>query len=184
MARGYILLHRQIWDNKIWKDKEPFDKRSAWIDLLMMANHADNDMIVGMKNVTVKRGEIHTSISNLAKRWRWSDNKVKRFLHLLSEQEMVHTSGLPYGTRVTIVKYEVFQAPKNVDGLANEPANEPSNEPANEPANGLQTNNVINNVSKNETNNVRKKSYKRPAGEHSSSLKAWEELERRIEGNG
>ena len=36
---GWISIYRQIQDNWIWKSKEPFDKRSAWIDLLLMVNH-------------------------------------------------------------------------------------------------------------------------------------------------
>ena len=180
MAKGYILIHRKIWDNRIWKRSEPFDGRSAWLDLLLMANHADKQMIIGVKTVTIKRGEIYTSNRNLAKRWHWSINKVVRYLTLLSEQGMITVNGTPNGTRLAIVKYGFYQGSRNT----NEYTHEYTDEYTNEYTYGLQTNNVINNVSKNETNNVRKKYSKRPAGDRSSSLKAWEELERRIEGNG
>lgn len=36
---GWISLYRQIKESWIWKDKEPFDKRSAWIDLLLTVNY-------------------------------------------------------------------------------------------------------------------------------------------------
>ena len=38
---GWIKLHRRMLDSDIWKatKRKPFDKRSAWIDLLLRANH-------------------------------------------------------------------------------------------------------------------------------------------------
>jgi hypothetical protein len=41
-VEGWIKLYRKLWDDEIWDDElEPHNKRSAWIDLLMMANHED-----------------------------------------------------------------------------------------------------------------------------------------------
>ena len=37
--KGWISIHRQLQEHWIWKSKEPFDKRSAWIDLLMLVNY-------------------------------------------------------------------------------------------------------------------------------------------------
>lgn len=180
MAKGYILLYRQIWDNRIWNDDEPFDKRSAWIDLLLMANHADKDMLMGLKVVNFKRGQIHTSCVNLSKRWHWSRNRVARYLKLLSELGMITFSGAANGTTITVIKYEFFQDWRAANGATNGA----TNEAANGATHGAHTKNVLKNDTKNERMNEGKKSYKRPAGDRSSSLKAWEELERRIEGNG
>ena len=194
MAKGYILVHRQIWDNRIWNDDEPFDKRSAWIDLLLMANHADKDMLMGLKVVNFKRGQIHTSCVNLAKRWHWSRNRVARYLRLLSELGMISlssaTNGTTRGTTITVIKYGLYQDWRSANGATNEAANEATREATNgaadEATRGAYTKNVRKNVLKNGTKNVIKNEeyYKRPAGDRSSSLKAWEELERRIEGNG
>lgn len=150
MAKGYISIHRKIWDNDIWQTKEPFDVRSAWIDLLLMANHADNDCIMGKSLVRIKRGQLHTSINHLAKRWRWSMNKVRRYLRLLDETGMIQTDGTANGTTITIVKYEVYQNQRQTNGIANESTNGTTNESTNGTTNGTQTiknNNVINNVS-------------------------------------
>lgn len=182
MAKGYILLHRQIWDNRIWNDKEPFDGRSAWIDLLLMANHADKDMLIGLKVVNFKRGQIHTSCVNLAKRWHWSRNRVARYLKLLSELGMITFSGAANGTTITVIKYEFFQDWRSANGAPNGATNGATNEAANGATRGAHTKNVIKNGTKNVSKN--EEYYKRPAGERLSSLKAWEDLERRIEGNG
>ena len=39
--KGYVFVYRSVKDNWIWNSKEPFDKRSAWIVLILTANHQD-----------------------------------------------------------------------------------------------------------------------------------------------
>ena len=163
MGKGYILLHRQIWDNDIWQEKEPFDKRAAWIDLLLMANHGDKQLIYGMTAMTIKRGQLHTSVGHLAKRWGWSYKKVVRFLDLLKSLEMVQTDGRANGTTITLVNYSVYQdsgqANDRTNDRTNNRATDRSNDRATDRAGDRQTNNVINNERKNErkneSNNVR-----------------------------
>ena len=43
--KGFIALYRDILDHWIWTDNQPFDRRSAWIDLLLMVNHSDNTIL-------------------------------------------------------------------------------------------------------------------------------------------
>lgn len=135
MSKGYILLHRQIWDNDIWQEKEPFDKRAAWIDLLMMANHADNKSIKGMSVVNVKRGQVLTSYNHMATRWHWSKSKVFRFMKQLAKRDMIELrnvneteNGTTSGTLVTIVKYSVFQGARNGNGTEIETESETKTE--------------------------------------------------------
>lgn len=124
MKDGFIKLHRQIQDHWLWKNGEPFDKRSAWIDLLLLANwETATNSIKGIK-FEQKRGEVVESISFLAKRWGWSENKVRRFVADLAEEGMVRAHGRPYGTSITIEKYELFQSRRRADGRANERAGE------------------------------------------------------------
>jgi hypothetical protein len=44
---GWIAIDRKLLDSLIWNDDEPFNKRAAWIDLLMMANYEDTEQCVG-----------------------------------------------------------------------------------------------------------------------------------------
>jgi hypothetical protein len=46
MAEGFIKLHRSIKDCWLWKDDEPFSKRDAWIDLLLLANYTDKKILL------------------------------------------------------------------------------------------------------------------------------------------
>ena len=43
---GWIKLYRKMVDCCIWQSNEPFDKRSAWVDLLLLMQHKDKKMMV------------------------------------------------------------------------------------------------------------------------------------------
>lgn len=85
---GWIKLHRDITSHWIWDDK-PFDRRSAWIDLILMANHKDNKVVLGNEIINVNRGSFITSEIKLMERWGWSKTKVRSFLNLLENDEMI-----------------------------------------------------------------------------------------------
>ena len=55
---GWIKLHRQIVESDIWssEDQEPFDRRSAWIYLLLIVNNEDRDTVFDGKNKTSRSG--------------------------------------------------------------------------------------------------------------------------------
>ena len=87
--KGWIKTYRKIQDCWIWLEKEPFDKRSAWIDLLLTANHSDVRIRFNGDFITVEKGQILTSIRTLAEKWRWSVDKVSRFLKLIESDGMI-----------------------------------------------------------------------------------------------
>ena len=109
MAKGWICLHRQIQDCDIWTDEEPFDRRSAWVDLLLSANHEDRSMLFDGHRVTIRRGQLLTSVRKLSDRWRWSKDRTLRYLRLLEELEMIERESNARRTLLTIVKYENYQ---------------------------------------------------------------------------
>ena len=57
MVEGWIAVHRKLQECEIWANSEPFDMRSAWIDLLLLANHRDVDIVFFFFFMTVKRGQ-------------------------------------------------------------------------------------------------------------------------------
>ncbi len=108
MSKGWISLHRQIWDNWVWKDK-PFSKGQAWIDLLLMANYEDKKVLIGNQLITVKRGSFVTSVRKLCDRWGWSNTKVRAFLSLLEQDGMLIVKSDAKKTTITIVNYSDYQ---------------------------------------------------------------------------
>ena len=114
-SKGYIKLHRQIQDCEIWCGSEPFDMRSAWIDLLMLANHEDKNTLFDYKPITIKRGQYLTSIRQLGARWSWSKNRTLKYLRLLEKLKMIEKESTNQRTLLTIVNYSVYQDTRDTD---------------------------------------------------------------------
>ena len=113
---GWFKIQREIEDHWIWKSKEPFDKRSAWIDLIMLANYKDRRTMDGESVVLRKRGDVNYSMLFLAKRWKWDRRKVKRFLMALADDGMVSLNSTSNGTTITIENYAKHQDSGTTDG--------------------------------------------------------------------
>ena len=115
LSIGFIKLHRQLQDCWVWKD-ERFSRGQAWVDLLLLANHKDKKMLFEGEIITIHRGQLMTSYSILASRWKWSRQTVMRFLELLESDSMVNKTRNSNGTLLTIVKYDDFQCYDSKDG--------------------------------------------------------------------
>jgi uncharacterized phage protein (TIGR02220 family) len=105
---GWIKLYRDITDHWIWQEK-PFDKRSAWIDLILMANHKDNKFVFGNELAEVKRGSFITSVRKLCDKWGWSNTKVTSFLQILKNDNMIDFISDTKKTVITIANYGLYQ---------------------------------------------------------------------------
>ena len=127
MARkGWVKLWHKLADDPLWLE-EPFTKGQAWVDLLLLASTPDSE----------RPGAVNCSLRYLARRWRWSRDKVSLFLKRLEENEMIYRPENQPGIRpqnrpqnrplLTIVKYRRYQ----IDRTQNQPENETENEPKN-----------------------------------------------------
>lgn len=108
LANGWVKLDRSIMEHWLWDDK-PFSYGQAWMDLIMLANHADTKSVYGGKVVKFKAGTVNRSVLSLSKRWGWNRKKTAKFLKILEDDEMVTTIGTTMGTTITIVNYSKFQ---------------------------------------------------------------------------
>ena len=124
MDKGWIKLSRQIQEHWIWQDPE---KLKAWIDLILMANHEDAEVALREGVVKVKRGQLITSIGKLAERWGWSKDRVRRFLRLLSDTNMVTRKIDTHKTTLTIINYGKFQDRPTTDKTSNKTSSKTSN---------------------------------------------------------
>lgn len=109
MNRGFAKIFRCIEDNVLWRTDEPFCRRAAWTDLILLANHEDRDFILGNQKIVVKRGQRWTSIEKLKERWKWSERKVKAFLKLLESEGMIYLETTNRGSMITLVNYGKYQ---------------------------------------------------------------------------
>lgn len=117
---GWIKLHRKLLDCIIWLDSEPFDRRSAWIDLLLLANHSDKEILFNGEPIVISQGQYLTSVRKLALRWKWSNDRTLRYLRLLEQLQMIHKDSDNYRTLITIVNYGVYQTVPNADKYTDE----------------------------------------------------------------
>jgi hypothetical protein len=109
MADGWIKVYRKITETDGYFS-EPFCRNMAWIDLLLLANHEDNFFRVRGVRVDVKRGQCGHAEDSLAKRWKWSRGKVRRFLNDLENDKKIVQQKSRVINLVTIVKYEEYQS--------------------------------------------------------------------------
>ena len=114
MAGGYVKLHRDIMDHWLWQRK-PFDEGRAWVDLILLANHATTRAPYKGEIIEFERGTVNRSITWLAERWGWSRDKTRRFLRLLERDQMVTVDTSTHRTTITIEKYAFYQDGRATD---------------------------------------------------------------------
>jgi hypothetical protein len=113
---GWIKLHRSIMEHPYWL-AEPFTRAQAWVDLLLLANHKEGHVRKRGILVVIERGCLAWSERALAERWRWSRDKVRRFLNELKKANQiarkVSQKTIPKNASVNaliyIVNYDSFQ---------------------------------------------------------------------------
>jgi len=114
---GWISIHRQIKTHWLWEENRVFSKAEAFIDILLSANHTDNEFLLGNELIKINRGTFITSEVKLMKRWKWSKSKVRAFLLLLDTQHMVYKTTDTKKTTLTVVKYDDYQGLKTTKEL-------------------------------------------------------------------
>lgn len=101
-AAGFITIHRQILDWEWYGDINTF---RLFVHLLLIANFTDGKF----GGRTVKRGQVVTSLANLATQTSLSVHQVRVSLnHLLMTGEVTSEANSRYRV-ITIVKYDEYQ---------------------------------------------------------------------------
>lgn len=113
--KGYIPLWRDIQEHWLWKRSDPFDIRSAWIDILLSVNHEEKKIFIDGRVQVIKPGQMWTSVKKLADKWHWSRPKVYRYIKLLKSDGMLYTDGTPSGTLLTVINYSNFTIQGNTN---------------------------------------------------------------------
>jgi hypothetical protein len=106
---GWISLHRQIFNHWLYQERRVFSKMEAWIYLLLTANHEDARFALGNEIVHAKKGDVVTSEIKLMERWKWSKEKVRRFLKVLEDDGMIAKKSDRKKTVISIVNYCNYQ---------------------------------------------------------------------------
>ena len=140
---GWIKTYRKIQDCWIWRIEKPFDERSAWIDLLLSANHTAVKTPFNGELITVERSQYLTSVRKLSDKWKWNKDKTLKFLRLLESDGMIKRDSDRFRTLITIENYDIYQDKKDTEqtGQGTQDGHEPA------------TNKNVKNVKNNNINN-------------------------------
>lgn len=115
---GWLKLHRSLAFHNLWTS-EPFTRGQAWVDLLMLANHAPGIIRKQGLRIDLERGDVGWSEIELSTRWKWSRGKVRRFLdelktdHMITRKTVQDTDEKQDKRKfvITIVNYNKYQIP-------------------------------------------------------------------------
>lgn len=115
---GWIKIHRSISDHWVWECE--YSQGQAWIDLLCHACHKDNTLTIKGQLIRLKRGDQARSEVTLSKTWKWSRNKVRRFLKNLENDSMIERKTTHLTSIISICNYDNFQSRDTSVGTAND----------------------------------------------------------------
>ena len=105
---GYVKVSRAIFSHGMFKE-EPYTEVQAWIWFICGASYKDDTVRVGHLIIDVKRGEYVASIRFLAKKFKWTTSRVKRFLDRLTRGKMVTTKATQGITSINLMNYDEYQ---------------------------------------------------------------------------
>ena len=108
--KGFIKLSRRFFSNIMWNEARTFSSCEAWLDLIQSARFdaTPRKECIGGREVIYNRGQYPASIRFLAKRWQWSEKKVRSFLEHLRKEGMI-TSECTQGINIiTLCKYDEY----------------------------------------------------------------------------
>lgn len=119
--KNYFVVSRNLLNSNRWLC-EKFTRGQAWVDLFGLAQHTDSYFIVRGIKVWVKRGQLGYSQITLADRWKWSRDKVRRYLKCLeSDGDIIQQNDL-VTTIITIVNYNRWQLDNTTNKTTNNTA--------------------------------------------------------------
>ncbi len=121
ILEGEVTLTRTLLDHEIWQAGEPYDRRSAFVHLLLVANNRPGLPILRGKVREMKVGQVGHSIAGLADQWKWSQGKVRRFLEWLAERGTIEFKTEMGGdVFIRFVNYDLWNGQRRGDGEAAE----------------------------------------------------------------
>jgi hypothetical protein len=111
---GWIKIHRKIKDHWIFTERRVYSKFEAWNYILLSCAFEDRRIMTGTHLIDVKRGQLITTEAILMDRFQWSKSKLRTFLKILIDDEMIIRESDRKKTILTVVKYEDYQVQETI----------------------------------------------------------------------
>lgn len=115
-TRNWYAMQRGWMEHPIFR-KERYTRREAWCWLIEHACWRETPFNNNGVAFVLARGELCTSLRDLAKAWRWSKSGVERFISCLKHAAMIGTRTGTGRMVIKVVNYSRFQpTPSSVTG--------------------------------------------------------------------
>lgn len=110
--KGFIMLSRKFFSNKMWEAARTFSECEAWLDLIQSARFEATVSIerIGGREISYGRGQYPASIRFLAAKWMWGERRVRSFLDGLRKEKMITTDDSQGTTVITLCKYDEYNS--------------------------------------------------------------------------
>jgi hypothetical protein len=106
--KNFFVVSRNLLNSDRWLC-EKFTRGQAWIDLFGLAQHTKGYFIVRGIQINLERGQLGYSQLTLAGRWKWSRDKVRRYLKRLETAGDIRQQNNEITSIITIVNYDRWQ---------------------------------------------------------------------------
>lgn len=119
---GFIKLSRKFFSNELWNEARTFSSCEAWLDLIQSARFeaTPRKVSIGGREVVCNRGQYPASIRFLAKRWKWTERKVRTFLSYLKKEGMITSEVIQGMNMITLCKYDEYNSNDTVGDTSND----------------------------------------------------------------
>lgn len=80
MVKGFIMLNKELMDSEDYFS-ERFTRMQAYIDMCLLASFKERKFVKRGQIIELKAGQFAKSEEELAERWKWSRNTVRKYLN-------------------------------------------------------------------------------------------------------
>lgn len=133
--RGWVKLHRCIWDNP--RSKDP-DWLAVWVYIFSNVTHQPMPAIFNGQRIILKPGQMITGRIKISSFTGVHQSKVKRVLDVLKSEHQIEQQTCNASSLITVVNWETYQSIEQPNG---QPANNQrttTEQPLNIPLNTVQ----------------------------------------------
>ncbi len=120
--KNYFAVNRSLLHSDRWLS-ETFTRGQAWIDLFGLAQHTKGFFRVRGVRVELERGQLGYSQITLSRRWKWSRNKVRRYLKELENNGDIEQQNNEVTTVITVTNYNIWQGNDTTSETTNDTTN-------------------------------------------------------------
>ncbi len=117
---GWLPLHRSILLSWLWEDK-PFAFGQAWMDLVLFARYQEGSITINNQLIMLGVGQQLRGQTTLCEAWGWTRGRVRHFIKMLCDLNMITTTSVGKYTVIGICNFEdsFLQVQKNFREYSN-----------------------------------------------------------------